>query len=235
MGEIPEARDHGRKGRFPATPSPVEGDGWTVRPPGVPWGPSCQGLAAESTGPVRPVLRGSTLSRFENHPLRSGDTEASSTRLGASVDPTEAREARSCRVRGMSEGLDGGPERRDRGNVLGVAVPPLSVQRLRSQEYSITQAASIGPSAFASGQRSARDLSEVPGNRWRCSLVVSVTACWVTVRVAGAEDRPTRGRDPSAQTRGAKTDDGGTMPPHGPPGSAQRDQSIHNTRSHPLA
>jgi hypothetical protein len=86
VGEIPEARDHGRKGRFPATPSPVEGDGWTVRPPGVPWGLSCQGLAAESTGPVRPVLRGSTLSRSENHPLRS-------------AKPTQVRSSRRSIIR----------------------------------------------------------------------------------------------------------------------------------------
>ncbi len=35
-----------------------------------------------------------------------------------------------------------------------------------------------------------------------------------------AEDRATRGRDPSADP-GAKTGAGGTMPPHGLPGLAQ--------------
>jgi hypothetical protein len=34
-----------------------------------------------------------------------------------------------------------------------------------------------------------------------------------------AEDRATRGRDPSADS-GAKTREGGTMPPHGDPGLA---------------
>ena len=36
-----------------------------------------------------------------------------------------------------------------------------------------------------------------------------------------AEDRATRGRDPSADS-GAKTGEGGTMPPHGLPGLAQK-------------
>ena len=36
-----------------------------------------------------------------------------------------------------------------------------------------------------------------------------------------AEDRATRGRDPSADL-GAKTGEGGTMPPHGLPGLAQK-------------
>jgi len=38
---------------------------------------------------------------------------------------------------------------------------------------------------------------------------------------AWAEDRATRGRDPSADP-GAKTGEGGTMPPHGLPGLARK-------------
>ena len=38
---------------------------------------------------------------------------------------------------------------------------------------------------------------------------------------AWAEDRATRGRDPSAAP-GAKTGEGGTMPPHGLPGLARK-------------
>jgi len=38
---------------------------------------------------------------------------------------------------------------------------------------------------------------------------------------AWAEDRATWGRDPSADP-GAKTGEGGTMPPHGLPGLAQK-------------
>src|SRR6476646_4408110 len=64
--------------------------------------------------------------------LRSIRPKRSTQRPDASVDPTEARKAKSCRARGVSEGLDEVPELRDRGILLGVEVPRLSVQRLNA-------------------------------------------------------------------------------------------------------